>query len=95
MTIGPITLLASVLDAFSEAGMKPPVAILLKDPEQGRILKAAIRNDEKLWWQVQAESYRPVLHPDGSVWMEIKIWDVSVRWPAQQHAMEGGGYRWE
>ena len=37
---------------------------------------------------------RPVDMPDGSVWMEITIYGLKIRWPALRYPVPQGGYTW-
>lgn len=36
----------------------------------------------------------PIEQPDGSVWMEMMIFGLKIRWPAMKYPQQGGGFTW-
>lgn len=38
---------------------------------------------------------KPIEHPDGSVWMEVEVYGLKIRWPALKYALQSGGYKWQ
>jgi hypothetical protein len=84
---------------FARLDLAVPAAILLKDHDQGTRLLAQLNRRFEL--TVSAGSDRrgwpvgwPVEHPDGSVWMEVEVFGIKVRWPAMKLAKREGGYVW-
>lgn len=71
--------------------LSPPAVIILEDHDQGMSLLCELKETNRLVYQPGAWG-TPVEHPDGSVWMEIEIEGMKVRWPAMQYAKHGGGY---
>lgn len=96
--------MGDIIDAIAEfrvacerAGFKPPSVILLDDVEEGRKLMCELMatNAQRFVTLAPGEFGKPIEHPDGSVWMEIEIVGMKVRWPARQFALPGGGYVWQ
>ena len=85
--------LYEVHKAFRAAGLNPPAAIILKTPEDGSRFLAAINGKNLMYVSGSIDALKPIEHPDGSVWMQLKFMDFDVRWPASKFATESG-YVW-
>jgi hypothetical protein len=79
--------------AFSAANLKPPAVILLGSPEEGERFLSALRQEER-WITIAGDHSLgiPVEMADGSVWMEITVMNVAIRWPANRMAMPDGSW---
>ena len=88
--------IALIRHKFMEIGLEPPTAILLKSHDEGmRVLSEVM---QKLRWTVEAGSPRlgqPIQMADGSAWMEVKVMDIAIRWPANRIAMPDGSWSYE
>lgn len=78
--------------AFVAAGLEPPAAICLKSHDDGMRLLSAIRDCGVMIYSAPDRNYKPVEHPDGSIWMEAEFAGMKIHWPANRWAMEAGGY---
>lgn len=76
--------------AFVRAGLDAPTAIILSNRDDGMALLSSVSND----LPADTAAPRPVEHPDGSVWMEVTIIGIAVRWPASKKAVQSGGFIW-
>ena len=77
--------------AFLREDFKPPVVILLEDHEEGSRFLGYLRNTST--WTVLVGDQRlgkPVEMADGSVFMELEIVGMKVRWPANRYAQPDG-----
>lgn len=85
--------IALVRAAFMRANLKPPTVLLLGSHEEGMRFLSAIRQQGH-WTAVvgSPDMGRPVEMADGSAWMECKIMDIAVRWPANRVAMPDGSW---
>ena len=86
--------LAQVRIAFMRANLKPPTTMLLESHEEGIRFLSAIRQTN--FWAATVGSPdlgRVVEMADGSAWMECKVMDIAVRWPANRVAMPDGSWR--
>ena len=79
---------------FKRAGLRPPEAIILESHEEGMRFLAAVRQQDFMIYTMPDDKVKPIEHPDGSVWMEVSLYAMKVRWPANRVAMESGGYIW-
>lgn len=82
---------------FQRLGIKPPSAIHLPDHESGMRFLAAARSELAIsrgerFLRTPAYEAIPIECPDGSVWMEIIVADIAIRWPAQRRATRPAGY---
>lgn len=87
--------LAAVHVAFRRAGMESPSAILLHSHDEGMRFLSALRQTSA--WTAVAGSPdlgRLVEMADGSAWMECRVMDIAVRWPAERFAMPDGSWRY-
>ena len=90
-----IDALMQVSYAFKKLNMEVPDAILLKSNEQGLRLLSELHQMSYMIIPFDADRGGSVLeHPDGSVWMEVEVYGMKVRWPAKKLALPQGGYRW-
>lgn len=70
-------------------------AIVLKDHEQGMRLLHQLHQVHHLIIPINSERGGKVIeHPDGSVWMQVEVYGVKLRWPASKYAKREGGYVW-
>ena len=81
--------------AFLRANLSPPDAIILASHEDGMRFLSTVKQDNIIYSELRSPHYKPVEHPDGSVWMEVEVAGMKIRWPANRRAMETGGYRYE
>ena len=83
--------LAQVRIAFMRANLKPPTVILLESHEEGMRFLSEIRQ-QGAWTAVVGSSDlgHLVEMADGSAWMECKVMDIAVRWPANRVASHDG-----
>lgn len=78
---------------FYSVDLKAPAAIVLESRDEGMKVLALI--SQKQFQILEPGGYGvPVEHPDGSVWMEVQVCGIAVRWPAVKYAKEDGGYVW-
>lgn len=87
--------MARIRKEFQDIGLEPPSAILLKSHDEGLRVLDAIRQSST-WSAVvgSAGLGLPVKMADGSVWMEIKIMDISVLWPERTYGLLGDSGRY-
>lgn len=83
--------LYGVRAAFMCADLSPPAAIVLATHEDGMRLLTAI-NAAGVIYTAPNPHYKPVEHPDGSIWMEAEFAGMKIHWPANRYAKEAGGY---
>lgn len=86
--------IAKMRCAFLAANLKPPSTILLESHEEGMRFLTEMRQ-ECNWVAMAGDPAlgQPIEMADGSVWMEIKVMGVAVRWPATRYAMPDGSWR--
>lgn len=85
---------ADILDVFllirmelERHGFKPPTVIHLASHEEGVKLLAAVSQQDLLIY-APGTIGRPVETPGGAVWMEVEIFGMKIRWPANRYALE-------
>lgn len=83
--------LAMVRATFLSVNMKPPSVILLESHEEGILFLSEIRQ-VGFWVPSGSDLGKPVEMADGSVWMEIQVMGIIVRWPANKIAMPDGSW---
>ena len=85
--------LAMVLNAFRAANLKAPTTLLLESHDEGMIFLSALRQ-ERQWvtYALDPSLGAPVKMADGSMWMEVKVFDIAVRWPANRLATKDGSW---
>lgn len=81
--------------AFAKARLKPPTALLLATPEEGLRFMQLVRASPQYMNPgfVDPLNPMPVQMADGSVYMEVKVMGMAVRWPANRLATEDGVWR--
>ena len=79
--------------AFLRENMKPPTTILLGSHDEGMRLLSYLR-DSSTWSMVVGDPRfgKPVEMADGSVYMEMNIMGMAVRWPANRYALPDGSW---
>lgn len=80
-----------IREAFLMVGMEPPTAILLKSREEGMRFLSAVRQQGQ-WIATPGSSDfgHSVKMADGSIWMELQVMGIAVRWPANKTARSDG-----
>lgn len=98
VTKGPadiITTLAEMVVGFRRLNLNPPESVILKTHDDGMRLVHELHQKACLVLRPGSASLgKPVEHPDGSVWMEVEVYGLKIRWPGNRYAMEAGGYVW-
>ena len=85
--------LAQVRSTFQRHDLKPPTVMLLESHEEGMRFLCEIRQNSRWIAMVGSpELGRVVEMADGSAWMECKVMDIAVRWPANRYAMPDGSW---
>lgn len=85
--------IASFRVAFLREDMKPPSVIILQDHSEGMRLLTYLRDTPT--WSATFESGllgKPLEMADGSVYMEIELMGMKVRWPANVYATADGSW---
>ncbi len=92
-----VELMGGIFDAFlrirhefQRAHMKVPSIIILEDHDEGMRLLGVVHKHLLVYMPKPPE---PIHHPDGSVYMEVEVVGIKVRWPANRIALQSGGYR--
>lgn len=87
--------LAKLRHEFLALNIKPPAAVLLEDHDEGMKVLHQVHQMNHLVIPLGSERGGKVIeHPDGSVWMEIELFGMKIRWPAMKLAKPEGGYVW-
>ena len=85
--------LATVRVAFKRANLEPPTVLLLGSNDEGYRFLSAIRQSGCWVAVVGSGALGHVIEmADGSMWMELEVMGMKVRWPANRIAMPDG--RW-
>lgn len=86
---------AAVAAAFQRCGLKTPSVILLESREEGMRFLSLIRQQAN-WCAVVGDGSlgKAVEMADGTIWMECKVHDIAVRWPAVKYAKQDGSWCW-
>lgn len=87
-----IDVIAEISYAFRAANLAPPEAIHLRSHEDGMRFLASVAQEQLAVMVGDARLGSPKEMPDSSVWMECKVMDVAVRWPAVKYALPSGGW---
>jgi len=78
---------------FRRENLEPPTAIYLGSREEGLKFLSSIRQSSHYVGMVSHPSNGiAVEYADGSVYMEVSIMDIKVRWPANLIATSDGGW---
>lgn len=85
--------IARIRVAFLAANLNPPTTILLESHEEGVRFLSAVRQTTQ-WSAVigSPDLGLPVEMADGSVWMEVEVMGIKVRWPANRIATPDGSW---
>ncbi len=79
--------------AFLRENMKPPTTILLADHDEGMRLISYMRDSANWSYQIGDIGLgKPIEMADGSVYMEMNICGMAVRWPANRYALPDGSW---
>lgn len=89
-----LSAIARIRHEFRRAGLSIPDAIILKTPEDGMRLLGTISQRWMMSFDVRETAGTLIEHPDGSVYREIEIKGMKVRWPSSRLHMPNGGYVW-
>ncbi len=83
--------LAQVRVTFLRENLKPPTVMLLESHEEGVRFLSNIRQSGA-WTAVvgSADLGHLIEGADGSLWMELKVMGIAVRWPANRIATPDG-----
>lgn len=76
---------------FKRAGMEVPSSINLKSHEEGQRLLFSIAQVPLI--VMNGNDIRIVEMADGSMYREIKVMDIAIRWPANKIATADGSWR--
>lgn len=76
--------LRSIRIAFISAMLDPPAAIHLKTHDDGMKLLASIHGMPDMVYPGDRRLGVPVEMADGSVYMEVEIEGMKIRWPADK-----------
>ena len=81
--------------AFIAAGFESPAVITLATHDDGMKLLMTIQQRHQLIITSTSQQYGiPIEGPDGTVWMEIELMGLKIRWPANRMAFQDGRSRW-
>lgn len=90
-----LDVIATTCHAFKSANLKPPSVMLLASHEEGIDFLSAVRQEARWMAVVGDPSLGHVVEmADGSVWMELKVMDIAIRWPANKVATPDGSWRY-
>jgi hypothetical protein len=85
--------LAAVTVEFRRVQLKPPTVMLLESHEEGRRFLSLIRQSTSWHAIVGSPDLGSVVEmADGSAWMECKVMNIAVRWPANRVATPDGSW---
>ena len=57
-------------------------------------VSAVDRDSGMMVYKMPDAAYKPVEHPDGSMWMQAEFAGMKIHWPANRYATQAGGYVW-
>ena len=85
--------LALIRVSFLKNRLRPPTTLLLESHEEGMRFLSSIRQ-QALWTAIagSGELGEPVETADGSVWMQVTVMGIHVRWPANRLAARDGSW---
>ena len=87
--------IASFRVAFLRENLRPPTTILLEDHSEGmRFLSLWHQSSLGLYVVGDSALGKVVENADGSVYMEVEIMGMKVRWPANRYATPDGTWRY-
>lgn len=80
----------SIRKAFGRAGLEPPVAIHLASHDEGMRMLAVVSKMFVILSQGDPRAGIAIEMADGSVYMQIELVGIKVRWPAKKRAKLDG-----
>lgn len=85
--------IAQLRVSFLQENMNPPSVILLEKREDGMRLLSYLR-DTSFWTATIGDPRlgQPIEMYDGSVYMELELMGMKVRWPANRYATRDGSW---
>lgn len=86
--------IARIRHGFKSSNLEPPTMIMLKSHDEGMRFLSELRQNGT--WTAMAGSPdlgHPVEMADGSIYMEIKVMDIAVRWPSNRYATPDGSWK--
>ncbi len=86
--------IAGIGVGFRSADLDVPEVIILKSHDQGMRFISMIHQRYLYAKAGDPMLGKPIEQPDGSVYMEIELMGMKIRWPAMKMAMQKGGYSW-
>lgn len=90
-----LDVIATTHDAFRSANLEAPTVILLGSHKEGLRFLSAVRQQCRWTTMIGDPSLGRALEmADGSMWMEVKVMDIAIRWPANRIAMPDGSWRY-
>lgn len=85
--------IAKIRIAFLELNMEPPTAIHLKSHDEGFKFLSEVRLQNQWVATVGDGSLgQPKRYADGTMYMEVEVMGIKVRWPANRYAKPDGSY---
>lgn len=79
--------------AFQREHLKPPTTILLESHDEGMRFLQSVRQTRHWVYVVGSpELGKPIEMADGTIWMQVELMGIKVRWPANQKAMPDGSW---
>ena len=85
--------LARVRHTFLRENLEPPTIIILGSHEQGmRFLSNVRQSNNWVAFAGSADLGHPVEMADGSVYMQIEVMGIKVRWPSNKIALPDGSW---
>ena len=80
--------------AFLRENMKPPTTILLESHDEGMRLVHHLRQMDKFFYVIgDPDLGKPIEMADGSVYMQVEIMGMKVRWPANKYALPDDSWK--
>ena len=90
-----IDAIARIQHEFRAINLNPPSVVLLKDHDDGMRLLCELHQRVHIVIPMGSDrGGRVIEHPDGSVWMEVEVYGMKIRWPAKKLAKQGDGFVW-
>lgn len=84
--------IATIRHAFRSVNLEPPTVILLGTHKEGMRFLSAVDQMVLRFATVGSTSCGHVVEmADGSAWMEIKVMDIAIRWPANKDVVSNCG----
>lgn len=90
--------IAHIQAAFAAVNLNPPSMIVLESHDDGIKFLSVVRRQTRNWVPVigDPDLGKPIKMADGSVWMEIRVMGITVRWPVNQIVtLNGETHYWQ